>query len=165
MSYLLCGVLLVTGLCGCQYTGQMEETGSGDSIVESSTVHNNPGENGREGSMENTENLVQNGTEQPNYEITIKDISSAELVSGMKIGWNLGNTLDATGGVGVDSERSWGNPKTTQEMIDAILDKGFNVIRIPVTWVSTMICMLYLICIMRNGILLQKRIRQQHLSR
>ena len=66
--------------------------------------------------------------------ITIRDITSTELVSGMKIGWNLGNTLDASGGVGVGSETSWGNPKTTQELIDAILEQGFNVIRVPVTW-------------------------------
>jgi len=32
------------------------------------------------------------------------------------------------------SETSWGNPKTKQEMIDKILEAGFNVVRIPVTW-------------------------------
>lgn len=44
-------------------------------------------------------------------------------------GWNLGNTFDATG-----SETSWGNPRTTKELIDAIADQGFKSIRIPVTW-------------------------------
>lgn len=67
-------------------------------------------------------------------EPVMKDISSVELVSNMKIGWNLGNTLDATGAMGIMAESSWGNPKTTQEMIDAVLEAGFNVIRIPVTW-------------------------------
>ncbi len=66
--------------------------------------------------------------------LTIADISSVDLVSDMKIGWNLGNTLDATGAFGINSESSWGNPRTKQEMIDAVLDAGFNVIRIPVTW-------------------------------
>ena len=38
----------------------------------------------------------------------------------MKTGWNLGNTLDATGGgKGLASEVSWGQPYTTKEMIDA----------------------------------------------
>ena len=144
LAYLLCGVMLVSGLCGCQSTEQTGETGSGDSSIESSVPNEGQGnvvESGTEntgntggGSMESTEDLTGNGTEQPSYEITIADISSAELVSGMKIGWNLGNTLDATGGMGIDSERAWGNPKTTQEMIDAVLDRGFNVIRIPVTW-------------------------------
>ncbi len=66
--------------------------------------------------------------------ITINKISSTDLVKGMRIGWNLGNTMDAQGGMGISSEWSWGNPKTTQEMIDAVLTAGFNVVRIPVTW-------------------------------
>ncbi len=61
-------------------------------------------------------------------------MTSMELVSNMKIGWNLGNTLDAFGAEGVLAECAWGNPKTTQEMIDAVLAQGFNVIRVPVTW-------------------------------
>lgn len=59
---------------------------------------------------------------------------SMELVADMKIGWNLGNTLDAFGAEGLLAESAWGNPKTTQEMIDAVLAEGFNVIRVPVTW-------------------------------
>ena len=77
------------------------------------------------------------GTVQPTATpevITIADISSQELVADMKLGWNLGNTLDATGGIALESERAWGNPTTTQEMIDEVLAQGFNVIRIPVTW-------------------------------
>jgi len=64
----------------------------------------------------------------------VRDIKPAELVAELKIGWNLGNSLDATGNSGVLTEMAWGNPKTTQEMIDAINEKGFNTIRIPVTW-------------------------------
>ena len=68
------------------------------------------------------------------HEITMDAVSPADMVADMRIGWNLGNTLDATGGKGLTSETSWGNPKTTSEMIDAIVDAGFNVIRIPITW-------------------------------
>ncbi|NLZ82967.1 MAG: glycoside hydrolase family 5 protein [Clostridiales bacterium] len=64
----------------------------------------------------------------------IEDISSSELVKRMKIGWNLGNTLDATGGNSLATESSWGNPLTTKEMIDTVKDAGFNVLRIPTTW-------------------------------
>ncbi len=64
----------------------------------------------------------------------IADISSVDLVADMNIGWSLGNTLDAIGGIGLGAETAWGNPKTKQEMIDKVLDAGFNVIRIPVTW-------------------------------
>ncbi|MBN1307655.1 MAG: glycoside hydrolase family 5 protein [Chitinispirillaceae bacterium] len=48
----------------------------------------------------------------------------------MKVGWNLGNSLDATTG----GETGWGNPRTTQAMIDAVKKMGFNTVRIPVTW-------------------------------
>ena len=64
----------------------------------------------------------------------IRDIPSTELVKEIKIGWNLGNTMDATGGQGVSSEISWGNPVTSKEMIDSIKTAGFNILRIPTTW-------------------------------
>ncbi|MBQ8921452.1 MAG: cellulase family glycosylhydrolase [Oscillospiraceae bacterium] len=63
--------------------------------------------------------------------------TAMEFVSHMKLGWNLGNTLDAT----VNSyttpgaaETSWGCPFTTKAMIDCVKNAGFNTIRIPVTW-------------------------------
>ena len=61
-------------------------------------------------------------------------LSAAEIVKQMKVGWNLGNTLDATGGEGVGAETSWGNPVTTKEMIDEVKEAGFNVFRVPVSW-------------------------------
>ena len=63
----------------------------------------------------------------------MRDISAWDLVSEMTVGWNLGNTMDATG-EGLASETCWGNPKTTKEMIDTVSDTGFNVLRLPVTW-------------------------------
>ena len=61
-----------------------------------------------------------------------------KIVNDMTVGWNLGNTLDAY----VDSfasdkdpkkhETSWGNPETTQDLMDAILATGVNTIRIPI---------------------------------
>lgn len=60
--------------------------------------------------------------------------TAAEIVSQMKVGWNLGNTLDATGGEGVGAETSWGNPVTTKAMIDEVKAAGFNVFRVPVSW-------------------------------
>ena len=52
-----------------------------------------------------------------------------QYVSDMVVGWNLGNTMDATGG-----ETGWGNPVTTQAMIDAVHKMGFKFMRLPVTW-------------------------------
>lgn len=54
----------------------------------------------------------------------------SDYVKAMQPGWNLGNTLDATG----DDETSWGNPRVTKELIEHIAAEGYNSIRIPVTW-------------------------------
>ncbi len=63
------------------------------------------------------------------------DVMTAfEITEAMQIGWNYGNSLDATGGSGLATETSWGNPKATQEMVDAVKAKGFNTIRLPTTW-------------------------------
>ncbi len=69
----------------------------------------------------------------------IRDITSLELIKEFKIGWSLGNTLDA-GNEGLKGsspetiEKSWGNPVTSKEMIDEVVKAGFNIIRLPVTW-------------------------------
>lgn len=62
------------------------------------------------------------------------DRTAKEITADMTIGWNLGNSLDATGGSGLSSETSWGNPKTTKAMIDKVKGAGFNTVRIPVSW-------------------------------
>lgn len=64
----------------------------------------------------------------------IEGKTATEITNRMTAGWNLGNTLDANSNVGLSSETSWGNPKTTQAMIDAVKAAGFNTIRIPVSW-------------------------------
>ena len=64
----------------------------------------------------------------------MRDITAWELVKEMRVGWNLGNTLDATNADDVTAETSWGNPETTKLMIDAVKDAGFNVFRVPVSW-------------------------------
>lgn len=62
--------------------------------------------------------------------------NSAEIVKDIKIGWNLGNTLDCYNITWqVDEfETAWGNPKTTKANIDAVKNAGFNAVRVPVTW-------------------------------
>ncbi len=78
----------------------------------------------------------------------IRNISSAELVSDMDMGWNLGDTLDVCAadrdgdgmvnevpedGGKVD-ETLWGNPKATKELFDKMKADGVDLVRIPVTW-------------------------------
>lgn len=64
----------------------------------------------------------------------------------MKIGWNLGNTLDSNSGDTLNMwleweknppskyETAWGQPITTKKLIKMFRDAGFNAIRVPVTW-------------------------------
>lgn len=56
------------------------------------------------------------------------------LYSKMGIGWNLGNALESCSSSTSASETSWGNPKTTQALIDAVKAAGFNTVRIPCAW-------------------------------
>ena len=60
--------------------------------------------------------------------------TSVQMAKNMAIGWNLGNTLDATGGSGLSSEKSWGQPTTTKAMLTGVRKAGFKTIRIPVSW-------------------------------
>ena len=63
--------------------------------------------------------------------------TATEIVEMMGFGWNLGNTLDATGGNTADvtaQEQSWGNAKITPELMVRVKEAGFDTIRIPVTW-------------------------------
>ena len=57
--------------------------------------------------------------------------TATEIAGKMKIGWNIGNSLEVPSG-----ETAWGNPKVDQELIDAVSDAGFNTIRIPCAWDS-----------------------------
>lgn len=84
-------------------------------------------------------NLVDTGAEIPEYDIEARELPENEamtFVKNLKIGWNLGNTLDSDAKTSVESaaETSWGSPMITEEMIADIKNAGFNTIRIPVTW-------------------------------
>ena len=66
---------------------------------------------------------------------TFTERKAVEVVRDMATGWNLGNTFDATGGgKGLESETSWGQPKTTREMIDGLAKSGIKTLRVPVSW-------------------------------
>lgn len=62
--------------------------------------------------------------------------SPSEIAKAINVGWNLGNTFDSynTNKTGLSTETSWGNLKTTEEMIKDVKYCGFNAVRIPVTW-------------------------------
>lgn len=135
LAGLLCCLLAVGTLAGC---GGQQDAGSADVTESSQSTESTESAESSE-SAESTEDTESAASEEAavteEVAITMNDVSPMDLVKDMKIGWNLGNTLDSTSSkIGVNVEMAWGNPKTTQEMIDAVIDQGFNVIRIPVSW-------------------------------
>jgi endoglucanase len=55
--------------------------------------------------------------------------TAQQIAKEMKVGVNLGNTLEAICG-----EDAWGAGHTSQRLIDSIKAAGFNTIRLPVAW-------------------------------
>ncbi len=60
--------------------------------------------------------------------------AAVALSQKMKVGWNLGNALEAVASSTSANETLWGNPKTTKALIDAVKAAGFNAVRIPCAW-------------------------------
>ncbi len=59
--------------------------------------------------------------------------NAKEVAKAMYPGWNLGNTMEATG-TGLGAETFWQSTKTTQEIIDYVKAQGFKSVRIPCSW-------------------------------
>lgn len=55
--------------------------------------------------------------------------TAVQLAAKFKLGWNIGNTLEATGG-----ETSWGNPQITESYVKFVKQLGFTAIRLPCSW-------------------------------
>lgn len=90
------------------------------------------------GSAFNTDTGFRNGQEPlyPSYntdpvapDSTGMSSTAMEIAGKIKLGWNLGNSLEAIGG-----ETSWGNPEVTEELIELVKNSGFNAIRLPCAW-------------------------------
>jgi len=60
-------------------------------------------------------------------------LTAMEFVASMKIGWNLGNTLEGHNNMN-PSETQWQNTVTTQALMNGVAASGFGAVRIPVTW-------------------------------
>jgi aryl-phospho-beta-D-glucosidase BglC (GH1 family) len=55
--------------------------------------------------------------------------NAQQIASSIRIGFNIGNTMEAIGG-----ETAWGNPLVSNALIQAVKQAGFNAIRLPVSW-------------------------------
>ncbi|MDR6565079.1 cellulase family glycosylhydrolase [Chitinophaga ginsengisegetis] len=55
--------------------------------------------------------------------------NAVQLAAKFKLGWNIGNTLEAIGG-----ETAWGNPLISESYIQSVKQQGFTAIRLPCAW-------------------------------
>ena len=55
--------------------------------------------------------------------------NATDLAGRIRLGWNLGNALEAIGG-----ETGWGNPPVTRELLRLVKESGFDAVRIPASW-------------------------------
>ncbi|MDR1416298.1 MAG: cellulase family glycosylhydrolase [Prevotellaceae bacterium] len=82
--------------------------------------------------LEETITVTQSGSElNITADKTGMERDAAALAAQMSMGWNLGNTLEVPG-----NETGWGNPKTTEAMIQMVKEAGINAIRLPCAWDS-----------------------------
>lgn len=88
------------------------------------------------GAEQKNDQTARKGTSYPSYNTNPLPADAAgmgsnavQLASKFRLGWNLGNTLEAIGG-----ETAWGNPLTTKALIDKVKQSGFNAVRIPCSW-------------------------------
>ena len=73
------------------------------------------------------------------------ELTAHQVIKLMGNGINLGNTMEAyghstyvQGGDPTNFENLWGQPTTTQEMIDGMKAAGFDSLRVPVAWTNGM---------------------------
>ncbi|MBQ8139152.1 MAG: glycoside hydrolase family 5 protein [Lachnospiraceae bacterium] len=70
--------------------------------------------------------------------LEIPDNEALSFIRDLEIGWNLGNTFDASECTWLsnemDYETAWCNAKTTEGLIKELKSAGFKTIRIPVSW-------------------------------
>jgi len=152
-------MLLITVGCGNRDAGDEKTDGNERELQKTpditSGTNNNDSEiindehNSSDSDLNSSEHESTETDFSETHDNTVISITAAELVADIRIGWSLGNTLDAHNGpVGfphlgggiyantsvTELETAWGRPLTTKEHFSKLKDAGFNAIRIPVTW-------------------------------
>ena len=137
---ILAGCIVAVVMMGLTACGGKEEQEIPSDVIESS-----PEASQEEPTSQEPEKESENqGTEEVDPEEVTLIGPAAEMLENIVVGWNLGNTLDSYNGtelgknVGLGSETIWGNPQTSQELIDLVKDSGINAVRVPVTWFNHM---------------------------
>lgn len=110
---------------------------SPSSIIESSSSTPETSSSTEEISDSSTESSAQIPAEIPEKS-DFAELTGLELAQRIKVGWNLGNTFDASDCTWVTDEMlyesAWNGDMTTEQHIETLKQAGFNAVRIPVSW-------------------------------
>ncbi len=143
LAGLLCATMVLSmAACGGDTKDTETESASSQQESQSSEVAdtgNKDTEKETQGSEDTEEFAIGNvkldvtASEEAGNPLPFRVLTVDQIVAEMGTGWNLGNTMDGHSGH-VPNETLWQDDKTTQELINAVHDLGFNTVRIPITW-------------------------------
>lgn len=129
--------------CGKERAPQEDSLSQGDGVITTEVTGETTGEIVSEDGTQSKDGLPAGAwtyTITENINTAMEGMNAMDVVKNMRMGISIGNTLDSTSTslaafeLPFKFETAWGNPKITQELVDAMLDAGFNVVRIPVSW-------------------------------
>ncbi|HEY9196179.1 MAG TPA: cellulase family glycosylhydrolase, partial [Mucilaginibacter sp.] len=107
----------------------LSENGTGSTRSSTLTINSSNGQ-ARTLKVSQTSNLYPNYNTSPIApDATGMSSNAVQLAAKIKLGWNIGNTLEASGG-----ETGWGNPLITEDYVKFVKQQGFNAIRLPCAW-------------------------------
>lgn len=109
-----------------QVTATSNETGSTRSVFLS--VNSSNGQS-RRIAISQASTIYPTYNTSPKAPDSIGMSTAVQVAAKFKLGWNIGNTLEATGG-----ETSWGNPQITESYVKSVKQLGFTAIRLPCSW-------------------------------
>ncbi len=127
------GILLTSG-CVAQGEHTSASGGATNSVVGASGGTASGGATGSGGTFNDA-------TEDSGLPIDADCVPSA-AVADMRLGWNLGNSLDSYISSSsstpvppdLEAETVWGNPLVNADLFKLVAASGFGVVRIPITW-------------------------------
>lgn len=140
LGTLVLATALVLGMTGCGKQSSDTKTEDSSSVTEAESEIQSKAETESETEKTSEEaNMESDGIIKiPEWEaVELPESEALTFVEDMQLGWNLGNTFDASNcGTSneLDYESAWNGVTTTKEMIHTIAEAGFQTIRIPVSW-------------------------------
>lgn len=144
------------GITACGNSGNPSSPEAGQTSAAESVTAEGSSEAGETDTVEESTAAEENGTEQNGQNAVAagdnaddgslrEGLTALEMTELMGNGINLGNTMEAygriwlgTGARPTEYETCWGQPVTTQEMLDGMKAAGFDTLRLPVAWTNAM---------------------------